>query len=510
MNITLSIAAVADAEELVTDLLKSSFAINNADAIDSYKELGLHFKRLKDTCWLVAESSYVDKVHRDSYYHYYSSKHSLNKRDCARISIFENEIKEEDFRDVEKRKEIADKYLGFIILRPTEPFFLGRSVISPRALKQNNFRVCKSTFESTAGGVKFRVNGFPHASQDTETMSCAETTLWAMMEYFSTRYAEYRPVLPSRIIQTLNRVSVERQIPSRGLSIPQISYAMREFGFGTRIYARSDFGDEFEKIISCYIESGIPVILAVDNHDDGGNIGHAIICIGRELIEPDMYKSIPPANLDSLNSTLAQKQKDKKLSLYDFDDLSKEFVFIDDNQPAYSVYTLQNPCLGYADTDWHKCKVKYAIVPLYKRIHLEAFEAKKYILSLLLIGPYPLKDNQEVVFRLYLCSSRSYKDQLTINPSFDNDLKDKIIGSALPKFIWVLELTTKDLAQQKKANGVILLDATEANIEMNKPLILAAFDSSLIEPDYVIGELVRKPLTLPEFSIYENNLSDAH
>lgn len=510
MNITLSIASVADAEELVTDLLKTSFSISHADAVASYKELAIHFKRLKDTCWLVAESPYVDKVHRDSYYHYYSSKHFPSRRDCGRISIFENEINVDDFRDESKREEISKNYRGFIILRPTEPFFLGRSVISPSALKSNNFRVCKSTFESTAGGLKLKVNGFPHASQDTETMSCAETTLWAIMEYFSTRYAEYRPMLPSRIIQTLNKVSVERQIPSRGLSIPQISYALREFGFGTRIYAKSDFADDFEKIISCYIESGIPVILAVDNLDDKGNIGHAIICIGRERIEADMYNTMPPAKLDKLNAALVKKLTDKKISLYDFDDIAKKFVYIDDNQPAYSIYTLHEPCLGYADTEWHKCKVKFAIVPLYKRIHLEAFEAKKYILSLLLIGPYPLKDGQEVVFRIYLSSSRSYKDQLAFNSTFNNDLKEKIIGIALPKFIWVAELTTKDLAQQNKATGVIILDATEANTEMNKPLILAAFDGSLIEFDDSLGELVRKPLPLAGFSIYENNLSDAH
>jgi hypothetical protein len=510
MSITLSFAAIADAQELVCDLLESSFKLNKADALEAYKELSFHFTRLKENCWLVAETPYVDKVHRDSYYHYYSSKHSSCIRDSARVSVFEGEVKMEDFRDVAMKDHLKKNYRGFMILRPTEPFFMGRTVISPAALKDENLQICNTVFDATACGIKFKVRGFPHASQDTETMTCAETTLWAMMEYFSTRYAEYRPVLPSKIINTLNKVSVERQIPSRGLSIPQISYALREFGFGTRIYAREDFNEDFEKIISCYVESGIPVVIAVDNRDDKGNIGHAMICIGREKNHTHHFAAIPEIKFDTENKKLADAVAVKKLRLFDYDDIKKNFVFIDDNKPAYSKATLEKPCLSYWQDDWQKCKTKYVIVPLYKRIHLEAFEAKKFITNFLLIGPYPLQDDQEILLRVFLTSSRSYKDKLAHNISFSTDLKEKIIGSALPKFIWVGELTTKDLIQQNKAKGVVLLDATEANTELNKPLILAAFEGNVIETDTGLGELVRKPLPLTDFLNYENNLTEAY
>jgi hypothetical protein len=125
------------------------------------------------------------------------------------------------------------QYRGFIVLRPTIRNIIGRNVVSPKALKNNNFICCTTKFHSTANSVKFKANGFPHSSQDTETISCAETTLWAIMEYFGNKYPDYKPVLPSRIIEVLKRISTERQIPSRGLRIDQISYALREFDFGT-------------------------------------------------------------------------------------------------------------------------------------------------------------------------------------------------------------------------------------------------------------------------------------
>jgi hypothetical protein len=196
-------------------------------------------------------------VYRDSYYNYFSSKLTDYKRDCIRISLFEGKINTLDFENENNKQKLQDQYRGFIILRPTSPHFIGRSIISPKALKYNGFVCCTSIFHTTANGQKFTIEGFPHSSQDTETISCAETSLWAIMEYFSNRYANYTPVLPSDIINTLKQVSNERQIPSKGLNIQQMSFALKEFGFGTRIYSKSQYHDEFESIFRWYYRSCI-------------------------------------------------------------------------------------------------------------------------------------------------------------------------------------------------------------------------------------------------------------
>ena len=58
------------------------------------------------------------------------------------------------------------------------------------------------------------------------------------------------------------------------------------------------------------------------------------------------------------------------------------------------------------------------------------------------------------------------------------------------------------------ANGIIILDATEANILFQKPLILAAYNGIYYNftPDLSKNEKLR--LNLEEFTIYRNNLKN--
>src|SRR5690606_28961595 len=126
-------------------------------------------------------------------------------------------------------------------------------------------------------GVKLDVDGFPHSSQDGETIKCAETTIWTLMEYFGNKYPEYKPSLPAKIHHALERFSYQRQLPSNGLTMDQISFALKEFGFGTRVYSYDAYRESLHEIVDSYVESGIPVILGLQS----GSIGHVIIAIGK-------------------------------------------------------------------------------------------------------------------------------------------------------------------------------------------------------------------------------------
>ena len=110
---------------------------------------------------------------------------------------------------------------------------------------------------STAVGLKVCAQAFPFSSQDTETISCAETMIWALMEYYGNKYAEYSPVLPSQILNILKQNIVERQLPSSGLSVDSMSYLLKECGFGPKLYSRKEFASDFNMLLSCYVESGI-------------------------------------------------------------------------------------------------------------------------------------------------------------------------------------------------------------------------------------------------------------
>ncbi len=479
MNIDVYITNINAYKEGLADVLEKKFKITSEDALKIViYQIEKHLSQLNESCYLVIEAPYVDKVFRNSYYHYFSTKLGNYNKDCIKVSIFDKEITELDFRKKDRYQHLSDSFKGFFVIRPTIPQVFGRSIIDPSILKENNFYTCYCQIPTTVNSIKLKVKGFPHSSQDTETISCAETTIWAIMEYFSHRYAEYQPVLPYKIINILNKVSTERQVPSRGLAMPQISYALREFGFGTIVYSKDKYEDKFENILSCYIESGIPVIVGIQNQEPS-YIGHALICVGHEFIEPAMIEELEPTEIAI--QSLDRKLKEKNIIIYDNDDIEKKFVFVDDNQPTYQKAFLWKPAANYAATDWQRCRITSFIVPLYPKIYLEAYEAKNFVITFLANSFVALSDNSEITLKLYLTSSRSYKDYLCSNESFDENIRDIILETSMPKFIWIAELSNKQLFVENKSNGLIILDATEPNKFDNKPLIISAFQGKLVK-----------------------------
>ena len=497
------ITPIKACEEGLAEVIQKRFNITLDVATRMVNEqLKKHFNQLKSSSYLVIEAPYVDRVFRNSYYNYFSTKLGTYNKDCIKVSIFDKEITEDDFKNKERFNFLYNSFKGFLVIRPTLPQIVGRSVISPNALKKRNFNTCYSKISTTVNGVKLEAVGFPHSSQDGETITCAETTIWAIMEYFSHKYSDYQPVLPSRIIQVLNKVSTERQVPSRGLAIQQISFALREFGFGTIVYSRDQYGDEFENILSCYITSGIPLVIAVQNQAPHQLIGHALICVGHEFIEADMIEDLEPTIIT--NRSLEYKLKSKNITIYDSDSIRKKFVFVDDNHPVYQKAFIDNPTGHYGTQAWRNCRVSNFVVPLHPRIYLEAYAAKNFVISFLVDGIVSLEDNTEIVLRVYLTSSRSYKDYLSFNETFDENIKHVIVEIPMPKFIWIAELSTKELLKQGKSNGVMLLDATEPNVFDNKPLILAAFQGHLVkysQKNYVLQD---NSVTLQPFTNFSN------
>lgn len=504
MTISTYIEPLSNIETLIINLFINEFNIESNYAKNLYDDhCKAFFDKLKDNIYIVAENNYVDKVYRDSYYNYYSSKRKDYLRETIRLSFFENIVDINDFWQQEKYENIQNSYRGFMVLRPTTPKVIGRNVISPKALKSTSFSVCLAKFDTTVNGVKFSVSGFPHSSQDAETITCAETSLWALMEYFSNKYSEYKPTLPSNIIKTLNSLSPERQMPSKGLNIIQLSFALKEFGFGTRIYDIQQFGVDFNNILSCYIESGIPLLVSMDNRSAGGNIGHALLCIGHEKIEDEDIDNLQAMAIG--NPYMSHSANTRNITIFDYNNIEKKFIFIDDNYSPYQIATLQQPANHYP-IDWHNCTIKSFVAPLYPKIYLEAYEARGYILAFLLNGIKPISNNNQITLRLYLTSSRSFKDVMARSTDLDANLKTILIESKMAKFIWVAELSNKDLLKENKANGIIVLDATEANIYDNKPLILAAYEGEIIINNETNNTLEKLSLDLQEYTMYHNNL----
>lgn len=481
LTIDLFYSPIEEAVDAIKESIKEYFFKGLEDdyfPIEIENEVENYLSEMKDGLACIIEYPYVDKVYRNSFYNYYSSKHYTYQRDCIRVSIFESEISAEYFFDADKYEILGQKYLGYFIVRPTTHSIIGRSNLSPKAFQENNYKICNCKVISNISGIRLESDGFPHSSQDGETMKCAETTIWAIMEYFSSRYHEYAPVLPLEIHQALKRFSYQRQLPSTGLTMDQISFALKEFGFGTKLYFSKSFHD-LNEIIDSYIESGIPIITGLQS----GPLGHVIIIVGKQYKEfhwKDVLKS-------KFNF------RGEKIKYYDASNIPNKYVVQDDNLSPYRIIDLDNPGENYIDEDFKKFQIDGIVVPLYPKIYLESVIAKELVLQILndsILG-YDFKSN--FVLRFFLTSCKSLKNHITSLSRMNDILKINLQLARMPKFIWCAEIyRSRDFKESKLACGLIILDATEANKDSIDTLLFAGY------PDRCISVNENKFVTLQQ------------
>lgn len=525
MNFLLVSISDPQLEDILAQVVSEDFSLSIGCAKSLVGQRVMqHLKRFRTDTKIVIERNYVDKVYRDSYYTYYASKRTHYEKDVVKLSFFsdsEDFITKESFSNKESLLFLKDCYRGFIVLRPTSPYIVGRSAIAPDLLENHSFKTCLAYISSSAAGLKVTTQAFPFSSQDTETISCAETMVWALMEYYGNKYAEYSPVLPSKILYVLKQNMVERQLPSSGLAVGSMSYLLKECGFGPKLYSCGEFKDDFFSLLSCYIESGIPIIVALDNTDAVKDeddiiertIGHAVLCIGHELVDGKLINGVPA-------DEYSFKEREGTLKIKDWDKIFKKFIFIDDNFPVYQAESLEDPVRRYleipeekypnkeakekADKEWGSCKISHFIVPLHKKTYLEAYVAKKFVRELLISDFFKYEDGKELYMRTFLCSARSYREYVSFG-NMPSNMKGLIMSKSFPKFVWVTEISGKSIPDGK-ANGVILLDATEANVFDFRPLILAVCGGYVVQYDKNEKSVKSSPMVGGYFDIYDNNL----
>jgi hypothetical protein len=144
---------------------------------------------------------------------------------------------------------------------------------------------------------------------------------------------------------------------------------------------------------------------------------------------------------------------------------------------------------------------------LYKKIFLEAFQAKKLIFTFLEKGPFKtLISKDSCYLRMFITTSRSFKDKIIKNPSIrDIQIKKYYVDLAFPRFLWVVELTDKQLFKKKKAFGLVIIDATETNTANFNGILHASYKQFFY--DISEEELFEDQLFNIKFDIFENNLT---
>lgn len=380
-----------------------------------------------DVFTIVIEEHYIDRVYRDSYYFYYSGKHFNYDRFCKRLCVFKGEL-ERDFYDYEYT-ELQQLFIGTIVIRPIPERSVGRTLLSPKYFlpKGEKGYIRTASYDVTVFGKRLQVKAFPYSMQDGETTSCAEITILNLLDYYSQSYPEYHYLLPSDISCLAEKNSYERRIPTTGLSYELISKIFCEAGFYPRLYStRTMPRDKFRQILGSYIESGIPVAVGLKIAEE---TKHSIICIGH--MEPKIER------LGMILNCVNNSQCDDIVWVSNTADLIDTYCFMDDNKRPYNV----NQCYEEKHNKSENCKilklngmeVEYMMVPLYKRMILEAADAYDICMSIIASAKFGIKrfakllssqlkeellddannelgsKEEPLVVRLYMASSRTFR-----------------------------------------------------------------------------------------------------
>jgi hypothetical protein len=414
---------------------------------------------LIDDIFFVLEYPYVDRHFRDNYYSYHAAKFQMIGRDCIRVHIFQGLLKDAEKLTHDEAFQ-NNTYFGFFIIRPLALFPLGRSLISPKALSKNNFVCCLMQDKISLLGKNLEVSGFPHVTQDTETHTCAESSLWIFMEYFGSKYPMHKTLLPSQIYQELIDVSGHRLLPSTGLSDYELGKCLQSSGYQClthKIGADTTEHNPAFFFLKIYLESGIPLILLLQNK----TAGHALLAIGHE-------------------NEGAQTVPNDKIWV-DVSKFNKKIILIDDNMPPYQIADITNPTIHYSNKDLKDLKIKSYIVHLPVHMFLtaeNAYTLVKFTLNDPDVGLKRLGNKR--LTRLFLTDGHSLKNFITNDRLLDKNFKKYLLYLSLPKFIWICEIYREEEFKQNVCSGLILIDAT-SNFNNINSILYYVLDDNKIE-----------------------------
>ena len=465
---------------------------------------------------VICEHEYADALYRDTFYACFSRKFSVFPRDCKRLSFFQGELNPTDcYRYAsETERLLQERFVGICILKPIRYGEIGRTVLDPLKLKIPVCYVKTARFRMDVLGHALFVDGYPYSSQDTETMTCAEITIWSIMEYFGVSFPEYGTVLPSQITAGLDKLSSERTLPSRGSEYTWMSALFKKFGFAPRLYDRRAFsGDteqekEFRKLFHYYVESGIPLAVGISGRKRGEELYHSVVCIGHS----DKQKPVKTAEIGFLGGD----------TIYPFIDsafLREEYVIIDDNQIPYQVERLDRL------TGWDKVEVSTFAVPLHRDVFLDAGDVAAIVSTVFedeslgiarLVPEFgeSVDLNNPLILRVFLAPDDAYR-RFRASHAKEPTAAAFYAALRLPRFVWVAEISTYRAYLNRQIYGEIVIDATAGRNSSLDSLILVRYLNRLgfRTPEqssiYSIDDgLKRRTLDLQfPFAMYGDNLT---
>ena len=448
---------------------------------------------------VVLERHYIDRDYRDTFSQYHSKRFITPDSRCTRLHFFDKHMSRADIKHHER---LQSHYLGYSIIRPTRPNCIGRTLLKPecRATTQGTISECNETV--SMHGTELKISGFPFISQDADVTVCAQASLWMMARYFSKRYHLYPETYPVQIGNLTRDYSVGRLFPTAGLYVWQLAEALRRLGFSPLLYSRALYSqinktshpDNFEHLLYTYIESGIPVLAAFNNH--------VVVLFGHVSDYTALTSAHPESGCNFIYSSA----------------LNYAYVGNDDNGVPYQLISKgarQQRSLSYMSRPIDQ--IEQFVAPLPEKVFLPAENFETLVNAILVRNDFgyitlsPIIASATPILRLFLTTGRSYKRRLT-ERGMGNALVEEIYRNLpLPHFIWVCEISHQSI-YPANILGEIIWDATrnahepDGWIALHYPEVLIVDRGSALNcpPELVSFELTGST----PYPIYRSNLRD--
>ncbi len=415
--------------------------LKTEDSSDHFSDASKLKSYLKDTAKSVlVEKHYHDKDYRDTFYNYYAKKFAEYPARYIRLNFFRVQVERERLWTL---SDYNDDYIGFCVIRPTRIRTIGRTVFDPGKLGFVEGFIPTAKYKTHILGSPMSVRGFPYISQDSDVTICAHASCWMVFRYFSEKYCYYGEKYPYQLTQMTHDLSLGRLIPSKGLTIEQVTEIFSSFGFYPLNYFLESFQNDentnpyqFYRLLYYYVESGLPVVAGLSSKE------HAITVIG--------HMPMPIINEHSPSNRTS--------------DIVRGYIVNDDNFMPYQALWAGSPTHTGHNSEYALEDIDRFVVPVYEKIYLSA----EYVEDI--VAQYISRNSDfrpesfgvpmnEVVTRLFLTSSRSYK-RFRVNNPIPGGVDRIYRQMPMPKFIWVAELTTWPHYHDGQIIGEILIDAT--------------------------------------------------
>lgn len=387
---------------------------------------------------------------------FYSKTFEQTNKYCHRFHFFKEPFRDDEdvLSFIDRAAACEDSYLGFITIRPTRSSPVAATIL--RSPLNEHFILSKDQFTVHLAGQTFTVNGTPFLQQDNAVGACAQAAIWMALRTIRQKEGD-SAFDPAQITSAATRfMAGGRILPNReGLQINQMLEAVRFAGYSSHMISLGRPGellnDEMlkraQRLIYTYIESEIPVVLALF---PPGNGGHAVVLIGHGWND---------SNDQDIKVKICDQYVKNAVSWVD------HFYIHNDNTGPYIRFDLKS------DTNYSLHHAAYAIPLLPSDVFMSGEEAELatyMLLGKVLGGSFdkPVVENilGKVVLRTYLIERYKFRDWVRTS-AMTNELKNYYRQKSMPKRVWVTELNIiDDYATANKGGGKrvgeIILDAT--------------------------------------------------